>query len=850
MNNKLAWKGRNIVSLYPSYINNQRLFIFLRGAMVILLIFLYSGDKTLLSAQLTRPMMIEDLFNLQELSDVRLSPDSGTAAVIIKRAWSNPHTYRPWNMEGNDQADLWLISMKDKGNAKNVTNGASDGSGYWNPVWSPDGTKIALLSTKGGDNVRLYIWEKNSGRLRRITERGINIQTATSFSNDGTPQPIQWIDNTRLLVTVLPEGQQPRQFSARRQAQRVASETWKKTLQGKEATVSVLEGGIDVPEPAQQPELMLIDSSSGQSRILAKGNLQLALLSPDRSTIAVITQKRELVPNPDAPLGLPTSLPSQLGITKLDGSVNWVKGLYNPTVGFGMTPHQWSPDGSYLAVFASTTPEAGAKKTLFLVSSRDGTVRSVSNDLIVSSIAWTDESKLLALGRSSSEANQRLDWWALDFSESGYKPRKLTETLKSPPSQLIYASNKSQMIGIADGDLWSIAASGAVQNLTASFEPIITSFILPEDKFRQLSKNSSIIVRSRQGEKRPLYRLFIDTDSSVKTVLVDMPAPNATVSSYHSDKTETVFTAAQDPQGTFLWTRSGNSEGFALRLSLNEQLSGISEAKKMLIDYRASDGTEQKGLLLLPIGYEENKRYPLITWIYPGWIARSTSDYWVTKNHAHPDNLQIFSAQGYAVLLPSMPTGKTPRDPYLELPNGVIPAVDKVIEMGIADPEKVGLIGQSAGGFATYGLITQSKRFKAAVAIAGFANLISNYGTFNGETRYTDGITDKMTQAIFSEGSVIGLGSPPWADQERYIRNSPTLYLNRVETPLLIIHGDVDYVPMQQAEEVFTGLSRQGKRVRFVRYWGESHSTDSSANLRHRWQQILDWFGQYLKNST
>jgi dipeptidyl aminopeptidase/acylaminoacyl peptidase len=65
----------------------------------------------------------------------------------------------------------------------------------------------------------------------------------------------------------------------------------------------------------------------------------------------------------------------------------------------------------------------------------------------------------------------------------------------------------------------------------------------------------------------------------------------------------------------------------------------------------------------------------------------------------------------------------------------------------------------------------------------------------------------------------------------------------------LILHGDIDYIPIQQAEEVFTSLYRLGKRVRFVRYWGESDGADSAANIRDRWQQILRWFDTYLRDA-
>src|SRR6185436_12569588 len=81
------------------------------------------------------------------------------------------------------------------------------------------------------------------------------------------------------------------------------------------------------------------------------------------------------------------------------------------------------------------------------------------------------------------------------------------------------------------------------------------------------------------------------------------------------------------------------------------------------------------------------------------------------------NNLQLLAARGYAVLLPSMPIRTTDGvgDPYMDLTNGVLPAIDKVIEMGVADPKRLGVAGMSYGGFSTFGLITQTNRFQAAV---------------------------------------------------------------------------------------------------------------------------------------
>src|SRR5205807_903860 len=115
------------------------------------------------------------------------------------------------------------------------------------------------------------------------------------------------------------------------------------------------------------------------------------------------------------------------------------------------------------------------------------------------------------------------------------------------------------------------------------------------------------------------------------------------------------------------------------------------------------------------------------------------------NSNAAAAGTQLLAARGYVVLVPSMPwpLRGTISDPFLEVTKGVLPAIDKVIEIGLADANRLGVIGQSAGGFASYVLIEETNRFKAAVSISGISNWISLYGAFDARDRYT---TDPETQ--------------------------------------------------------------------------------------------------------
>jgi dipeptidyl aminopeptidase/acylaminoacyl peptidase len=288
---------------------------------------------------------------------------------------------------------------------------------------------------------------------------------------------------------------------------------------------------------------------------------------------------------------------------------------------------------------------------------------------------------------------------------------------------------------------------------------------------------------------------------------------------------------------------------------LNLFLQQIAEGEWRRINYRGVDGENLNGWILLPPRYRSSVRVPLVTFVYGGWKYNDNSEphlFHHINEYGGFCNLQLLAARGYAVLLPSMPLPPYPdgrarlgSDPYLELLKGVLPAVDKAVELGFADPNRLALMGHSNGGFSTYGIITQTHRFKAAIASAGSVDLAGSYGIFWSPLRYGNAPHEFYgLQALDETGQGL-MGNPPWKDWERYVRNSPLSYVDRVQTPLLIVHGDMDFVPITEAEKFFTALYRQGKRARFVRYWGEGHGPDSPANIRDFWNQVYAWLDEF-----
>jgi dipeptidyl aminopeptidase/acylaminoacyl peptidase len=306
--------------------------------------------------------------------------------------------------------------------------------------------------------------------------------------------------------------------------------------------------------------------------------------------------------------------------------------------------------------------------------------------------------------------------------------------------------------------------------------------------------------------------------------------------------------------GSRLWICGGGGRQMSSCAEIwqaNEWIREIKPARSESIAYTAADGTPLTAWLLLPPDHVPETKVPVITVLYPGTMYDATTPPSLSLFQADFDHPQLFAALGYAVLLPSMPPAEDPSDSHALalLSSGVVPAVDAVITRGIADPDRIAVIGQSAGAFATLGLITQTTRFRSAIASAGYSDLVSLYGTFYGQYRYGDAGEPRIGQVLRMlqlEKGYFGLGGPPWAAADRYRTNSAILSAHKVETPLMLIHGDLDFIPIQQAEEFFTALYRQDKRAMFVRYHGEWHTISNRVNVLDLWKRIADWLSETM----
>jgi dipeptidyl aminopeptidase/acylaminoacyl peptidase len=246
-----------------------------------------------------------------------------------------------------------------------------------------------------------------------------------------------------------------------------------------------------------------------------------------------------------------------------------------------------------------------------------------------------------------------------------------------------------------------------------------------------------------------------------------------------------------------------------------------------LVSYRDADGKVLYGVLRYPVGYEKGRKYPTVFEIYETFF-----------DNGFNGRAAMLAGQGYAVFHPSvnLVVGR----PGESWAKGVTAAANKLIDMGVADPDRLGVHGTSYGGYATVLLLTETDRFKAAINISGKVNMVSFY---------TDSERLGVRNTHAPEKSQDRIGGTLWEFPERYIEHSAIFRLDRVKTPLLTISGDQDpNVPANQSRELYYALRRLGKDVEWVRYVNGGHRPPNSvAESIDFEQRIVAWYDKYLK---
>lgn len=416
-------------------------------------------------------------------------------------------------------------------------------------------------------------------------------------------------------------------------------------------------------------------------------------------------------------------------------------------------------------------------------------------------------------------------------------------------------------------DVWKISPDGAgvpslisvaennshlKKTASARKKSLVTRWIALDKDFRFFSFG-----------KKYFFTLFNKANKQQEIIIRNLNEPQVTEKIIFDNKKLTARYAAAKNGSSFIFSQedfqhapnlffTDVSNDAAISLNSNEnsagnvnlssiQLSDINPQQKEynwgtagLFSWKTYTGKTASGILYKPEDFDPKKKYPLICYFYD----RHTDDLYKYISPAPTPsrlNISFYVSRGYIVFSPDIfyTTGHPGNDAY----NYVVSGARALAKTGIVDITKIGIQGQSWGGYQVAYLITRTKLFKAAWAGAPVANMTSAYGGM----RWESGLNRQFQY----EKQQSRIGATLWQKPQLYIQNSPLFYLPNVQTPLVIMANDADgAVPWYQGIELFTGLRRLGKPVWMLNYNGEAHNLVERKNrkdIQIRQQQFFDW---------
>ncbi|WP_202841066.1 S9 family peptidase [Luteimonas saliphila] len=772
-------------SLAPRIESMKSLFMSPVFGLLVAIASVFPANATENAVALQQPLDLADVLNMRRIAwyaPVAPSPDGQLVAYVVSRPTEEVVPEGMMYVASGAPRTyaataVWLTEVA-TGKSRNLTG---DQGANWAASWSPDGGMLAFLSDRDG-TAGLWVWERASDSLRRIGDvvpRIISLGTSPEWSPDGG----------RILLGVLPEG-----------ASLLAG------VSSGNDQLARMGGGSE----RTGPTVRVFDSE--QSAGYGTGTQNIGQLSSDVALVDVATGK----------------------VDRIARGVSLQKAVF-------------SPDGRHVAFSESTgdnVPGTHIQRfSLKLFTLAGGRLQTlVSSDELGHwgrDFSWSPDSRMLAyrLGHDSGEVYlTSLDGQSRPAADAAHPP------FSGVPA---WGETGEKLLLLSEDAVWGISTTNGEARQLARIPGRKAQMLVPVDSHGDRlwlrDDGRSVVVVVSDGIRKELHRVWLDGGET--ELLHEERKDYTSLSRYNivaspaSGRIVFVAEDAQHPED--VWISNSELSDSTRLTELNPKISGVSMGALRIVEWTGADGLPYAGALLLPSGYEPGRRYPLVTYVYPTEVVPDANKF--GSNHLGNEhfNLQLLATRGYAVLYSGATLRPADKEAMKSVANAVLPGIDHVIGLGIADPQRLGVFGVSAGSYSTLSLIVQTTRFKAAMAQAGPGNLLSLYGDLR-DSGYSHG-------AALNENT-FQMPDHPWKDRDRYIRNSPWFFLDKVETPLLLIHGTDDQAAIvNQSNEIFLGLRRLGKTAQYARYAGEGHGLSSLQNRLDAGQRFLAWFDRYLK---
>jgi dipeptidyl aminopeptidase/acylaminoacyl peptidase len=781
------------------------------------------------------PKEIVEAFDAQPLPAAILSPTKQALALTYRRAYPtiaelsqsilrlagarvNPNTNGPQR-----NPNIYAITLKKISDGSETKVTVPPQANLSNIHFSPDGMHLSFLNTKPG-GIELWIADTATGRSRMIT--------GTDRLNATTGDPCDWLrDNKTVVCTMVPAARGPAPA-----APPVPTGPNVQENMGKAAPAATYEDMLktahddDLFEYYFTSQLTTIDIATGRKTLLGKPAIFDSVTpSPSGDFFLVTRIKRpysHLIPMNGFPEEVEVwsranqvarkiaDLPSREGVS-LTGVQTGPRGI------------RWRSDQPATVIWTEALDGGELKnkvpfrdKVMSISAPFGGSpTEFAKTEWRFTSLSFTE--KGIALLSESDRPTRKIRTWIL---ESGAEPRKVWDrrqdaAYENPGQPVIRRDSGAGGFGGGGGGGFGGAPTGPVMQ-TGDYIFLTGLGSSPEGDRPFIDR---LNLKTLQTE-----RLFRSDAKSYETVVAPL-----------DDEAKTILTRYEtptDPPNYYVRELSANSRRAVTDFKDPQpQLRGVTH---QFVTYQRKDGVKLSATLYLPPGYKPGTRLPVIMWAYPREFGDADSASQITGSGNRFTTISGYShlfllLSGYAIFdNPTMPIvgpGETANDNYVEqLVASAEAAIDKVVEMGVGDRDRIGVGGHSYGAFMTANLLAHSRLFRAGFAESGAYNRSLTPFGFQSERRSF------------------------WEVPALYAKMSPFWYAQNVKDPILLMHGEADdnsgTFPIQ-SERFYMALKGQGATVRYVTLPYEAHGYAGRETLLHVLAERINWFDKWVKNA-
>jgi len=781
------------------------------------------------------PPNIVQAFDAEPLPQTLLSPNRQTLALMKARAYPtiaelsqpmlrlaglrvNARTNGPFRASGLPGTGITAITLKRIADGAEVSVTMPPQPRISHVAFSPDGSRIAFLQTKDS-GIELWIADASTGSAKALVSGAERINAAAG-------DPCDWLkDNVTIVCELVPTGRGAAPAEPAVPAGPNVQESY-----GKAAPAPTYEDLLKTAhddalfEHYFTSQLTAINTTSGAKNGIGRPAIFNSVTpSPDGQHVLVAKVKKPYSHlMPISGFAQEIEIWSRAGdVEKRIADLPSREGTPLTGVEPGPRSYRWRADQPATVLWVEALDGGDLKNK---VPFRDRVVSVAApfssqpteiakTEWRFESIGYTDQG--LGLLSENDRASRRTRTWLL---EPGAAPRKVWDrkqdaAYENPGSPVARRSNGGRGGGRGGSGGGAIVQNGDYIYLTGEGAS-------PEGDRPFLDR---LDVKTLKTE-----RLFRSSTESLESVVAPLnDAVTRILTRYETQK---------EPPNYYV--RDVGADSRRAVTSFKDPQPQARDILRQYVTYKRNDGVTLSGTLYLPPGYKQGTRVPLVMWAYPREFGDADSASQVTGS---PNSFTLLRGASHMFLLlsgyaifdnPTMPIigpGETANDTYVEqLVASAQAAVDKVVEMGVADRDRIGVGGHSYGGFMTANLLAHSRLFRAGFAESGAYNRSLTPFGFQSERRTF------------------------WEVPDLYAKMSPFWYANQIKDPILLMHGEADdntgTYPIN-SERLYAAIKGLGGTARLVMLPNEAHGYAARETLLHVLAERLNWFDRNVKNA-